>query len=319
MNTINEIQRRRYDLILKNIDQNFEENTRLKLLLENENCKIFLQKLKNNDVICKLSQVNVKIFRNILELYSLYDNNLPSFESLQNYRNHKFYLIEVYLTKLLLKKLHNLKWSLLVSISHKHGNTSKVIPGISKTCLLDIIPIDETVMNSIVQTDLILPLADQITIINLNKTRVDISYHLSTKLYTKTELGRPEILMNITKLYNSTLEFKYYLLPVLDYEMRLGIGVKSFMRTFIKNCYHSLDLEIFNELDSENKTEFKFTVSSGQQQKYSISVNKQNVIISATYKDLYLLKKYFYEVFHNHKQWDSNTISNHINVSITGK
>lgn len=303
MNFITENQLQKYESIINTIDECFEENKRLKNILENENNQIFLKKLSRNNVTSKLSHVNVKIFRNVMDIYFLYGEEfLTSYEQLKTYTNFKFYLIEVYLTKLLLQKLHNLKWSLLITISHENSCTSKFINASKKICIMDIIPMDESVINCMLHVDLIAQLGDKTTVINLDKTEIDISYHISFTNYRKNEMSKTQKLLNLTKLYNPNLIIDKCALPVLDYEMILDIDVPEFMRVFIKNCYHSINLDVFEELINRSRSNMDFTLFYGQQQKYCINFNTKNkVIISAHYKDLYLLKKYFYKKFHSHK------------------
>lgn len=302
MDFISEIQLQGYESIISDIEQCFEENKKLKNILENEDNKIFLQKLRNNNMISKLSQVNVKIFRNLMEIYSLYEKDIHSYESLKMCANSKFYLIEIYLTKLLLQKLRNVKWSLLITVYHENGHTSKVINAMNKICIMDVIPLEESIINCIIYTDLILQLEDQIVIVKLDKIDIDISYHFSTCRYKTNQLNRTYNLINLTKLYNVTTDIDKYFLPQLHYELRLDIEIKDFMKEFIKNCYHSVNLEVFQELVTANINKIEFTMFYGQQQKYSITFNKRVVIICASYADLYLLKKYFYKIFHNHKK-----------------
>lgn len=303
MDFISENQLQKYEAIISTIEEYFEENKRLKNILEIENNKIFLQKLSRNNIISKLSHINVKIFRNVMDIYFLYEKeSLTPYEHLKMYANVKFYLIEVYLTKLLLQKLRNLQWSLQVTISHDNTCTSKVINAMHKGDIIDIVPIDESVINSVLHVDLIVQLGDQMTVINLDKTKIDISYHFSSSSYKKNELSRTQKLLNITKLYNPNSIIDKCALPILDYEMILDIDVQEFMSVFIKNCYHSVNLDAFEEMVNASSNNVEFTLVYGQQQKYSINFNKNKVIISAHYMDLYLLKKYFYKIFHSHKK-----------------
>lgn len=302
MNFISDNQLQKYESIIKSIEQNFEENRRLKSVLENENNKIFLKKLRNNNTVFKLSQVNVKVFPNLIDLYTLYDKNIPPYENFKSYMNCKFYLIEIYLTELLIQKLRNLKWYLLVTVYHENGCCSKVINANNKTCIMDVIPVEETIINCNIETDLFLQLEDQMSAIKLDKTQTDISYHLSSSTYTRRELNRTHILTNITQLHNPTIEIEKLLLPILCYEIRLHVDVTEFLKILVQNCYHLMNLEIYNELESGNKSKMEFTLCYGQQQKYSITCNDQSLTISANYHDLYLLKQYFYKVLHNHKQ-----------------
>lgn len=302
MDFVTEIHLEKYDAIISNIEACFEENKRLKNILENEESKIFLQNLKNNNMISKLSQVNVKIFRNVMEIYYLYEKDIISCESLKMHSNSKFYLIEIYLTKLLLQKLRHIKWSLLITIFHENGHTSKVINAINKISVLDVITLDDSIINCVLETDLILELEDQLVIIKLDKIDIDISYHFSTCLYKKNQLNRMHQLINITKLYNTNINIDKCFLPELHYELKLDVEKQGFMKAFMKNCYHSLNLDIFEELVNENVNKVEFTLFYGQQQKYSITFSKHNIIICANYADLYLLKKYFYRIFHNHNK-----------------
>lgn len=301
MDFVSEIQLEKYDAIINNIEACFEENKRLKNILENEENKIFLQNLKNNNMISKLSQVNVKIFRNVMEIYSLYEKDIST-ESLKMQANSKFYLIEIYLAKVLLQKLHNIKWSLLITIFHENGQTNKVVNAVNKLCVLDVITLDDSITNCVLETDFILELEKQLVVIKLDKIDIDISYHVSTCLYKKNQSNRIHNLINITKLYNTNINIDKYFLPELHYELKLDIEIQDFLKAFIKNCYHSVNLDIYEELVNTNINKVEFTLNYGQQQKYSITLSKQNVIICSNYADLYLLKKYFYRIFHSHKK-----------------
>lgn len=311
---ISEFHLQKYDSIIKDIEKHFEENARLKKILENENNKIFLHKLKKNNMILKLSQVNVKIFRNLFELYTLYEKDISSYDSLKEYTNCKFYLIEIHLTKLLLKKLSNLNWSLFITIDHESSRSSKVINNVNKTCIVDVIPINEIILNCTLETDLIVYLENQIVRIRLDKTEVDIQYHFSSSSYTKNQLNRYQTFINITQLHNTGINFATFSFPMLDYELKYNGNVKEFVKTFIKDCYHSFDIEMLNELESMNKNKIEFTLYAGQQHKYSISFNKEMVKIRASYEDLFLLKKYFHNVLHSHEEHNDYGALNVIKV-----
>lgn len=302
MDFVTEINLEKYEAIINNIEACFEENKRLKNILENEENKIFLQNLKDNNMISKLSQVNVKIFRNVVEIYSLYEKDIISCEFLKMQANSKFYLIEIYLSKLLLQKLRNIKWSLLITIFHENGHTSKVISAINKLCVMDVITLDDSINDCVLETDLILELEEQLVVIKLDKIDIDISYHFSTCIYKKNQSNRTHNLINITKLYNTNINIDKYFLPELHYELKLDVEIQDFMKAFIKNCYHSVNLDIFEELVNTNMNKLEFTLSYGQQQKYSITFSNQNVIVCANYADLYIIKKYFYRIFHSHKK-----------------
>lgn len=300
MDFITEFQLQNYESVINSIQEHFEDNKKLKIILENENNKIFLQKLRKNNMISKLTQVNVKIFRNVFDLYFLYDKEIPSYESLKTIENCKFYLIEIYLTKLLLQKLRNIKWSLLITVFHENGCTSKVIKALNKMCIRDVLLIEENIIECVIEVDLIMEL-DQKVVVNVNKTEIDISYHFSSIFYSKQERNRTENFLNITKLYNEGSDFDKCLLPMLNYELKLNIDVQNFIKMFITNCYHSMNIELLEEFDGENKNKIDFTIYHGQQEKYSIIYNKHIVLITANYLDLHLLKKYFCKIFHNHK------------------
>lgn len=303
-----------YETIISSIEGCFEENKRLKNILENEENKIFLQKLKNKDMISKLSQVNVKVFRNVIEIYSLYEKDIISHDSLNMQTSCKFYLIEIYLTKLLLQKLRNVSWSLLITIFHENGHTCKVINATNKICIMDVITLDDSIIDCVLETDLFLELEDQLVVIKLDKTEIDVSYHFSTLLYMKNQSNRVQNIINVTKLYNA-IDIDKYFLPKLHYELKLDVEISDFMKAFITNSYHAVNLDTFEEIVNVNTNKIEFTLFYGQQCKYSITVSKQNVIILANYVDLYLLKRYFYRIFHNHKKHKNYQELNTLKVS----
>lgn len=315
MDFVSEIRIETYETIINNIEACFEEKKRLKNILENEENKIFLQKLKNKNMISKLSQVNVKIFRNIMEIYSLYEKDIISYDALNMQANCKFYLIEIYLTKLLLQKLCNVSWSLLITIFHENGHTCKVINAINKLCIMDVIALDDSIIDCVLEADLILELEDQLVIIKLDKIDLDVSYHFSTCLYMKNQSNRTQNIINLTKCYNVIIDVDKYFLPELHFELKLDVEISDFMKAFVKNCYHSVNLDIFEEFVHANINKIEFTLFYGQQQKYFITFSKQTVIIFANYVDLYLLKRYVYQIFHDHNKHRNYQELNTIKVS----
>lgn len=301
MEYLSEQQIRNYEDIIKQIQAAHE--TYQKLSAENAklNNELIFSTLASSKSSLKLGHVKVKIFSNILELFTLYQDEIK-FDNLSIYsklEGKKFYLLEIYITEPLRDKLKGLDWSLWVYVQCNDGTTvNKSIKMTDcDTPTLCIIPVDNSVVNCTVVANLQLISNEKLLVVCLDRVEVDISYHFESVKHNKHKrINKNKQIIAITKSYNpNNVDLESVNKPLIaEYKFVTKLTNQDLLRLFIKNCYHNVDIELMSEFSSNGKDNLVIKFACGFS-KYSLSLNQTRRVITlkGDHTNLSKLKNYF--------------------------
>ncbi|KAJ8954756.1 hypothetical protein NQ314_007026 [Rhamnusium bicolor] len=235
----------------------FEQYDHLKKELDKENDNIIISQLVNSKLNQKVSHVNVKVFNDIVELFNLYHGELKS-------GFHK-----------------RLKWLLSITVRTENLYVNKTVSITNKIPILEIFPIEENIINCVVEASLILPANEKWTVIKLDTIHVDISYHFQTYKETRKLESKANNVLHVTKCYNEELNIQNFKKPLLlEYKLVCHVENNHFIQSVLRNCYHQLEIELFSELGNDTDSEFILQFTSGVEKHILIYDKKRKKCIN---------------------------------------
>lgn len=294
MEYINPTLLQKYETIINEINIEHEKFKQLEEELQHENNNLVVYNLVKSGTLEKLSHIDVKIFNTVTELLNLYAEDLDK-TILQHKKYCKYYLVEIYFTKLLLDKLSKPDWLVSVSVHCDtfHLSKSVKLPRKSQT-IMEIFPIMESISDCTVDAYLI-NTKNQSMVFKLDSVNIDISYYFYKYRRSYNKLYDS---LYLTKLYNKSLDINCLKdLPPLMYQLTLPLEKQKFIETVLNNSYHNLDVEMFGDLHNENKKDITIQIGANFN-KIEVVFNHDNMKIKGNYKDLQKLKKYFLNMLH---------------------
>ncbi|ENN80931.1 hypothetical protein YQE_02637, partial [Dendroctonus ponderosae] len=291
----------KYESILDKIEHEQEQFKQLTQEIERVKNELIIHKLSKLEPSQQVGYINVKVFSDIVELFHLYDDQIKEPAStFFIHQNSKFYLIEVFITNALVKKLKGINWTLFISVKYDNVCVNKTI--IIKECdtpIVELLAIDENVIDCEVSASIVLPSKDNLIILLLSTVIVDISYHFEMVKKPKN-VSIEKMNCEIAKSYNLELKLESNQQRLLEYKFLTKIDGKEFLKLLIQNCYHKMDLELFSEFANDSKTNVVIKFSTGVE-KHSVTFNKETKVatLRSNVSDLKRLKIYF---------WNDNTV-----------
>lgn len=285
MEYLSEQQIRKYEDIIKQIQAEHEIYQNLSTEIAKLNNELIFSCLASQSSL-KLGHVKVKVFSDILELFTLYRDELK-LDNLSVYsklESKKFYLLEIYITESLQDKLKGLDWSLWAYIQSNDTTTVNKSVKITEceTPILCIIPVDNTVINCTVVANLQLISNEKLLVVCLDRVEVDVSYHFETiKHHKHKKLNKNKQIIAINKSYNpENVNLESVHKPLIaEYKFVTKLTNQDLLRLFIKNCYHNVDIELMSEFSSDSKDNLVIKFACGFS-KYSLSLNKTQRVIT---------------------------------------
>lgn len=310
MEKISFSQKDRYDDLIQQIRLEYQKYEQLQQQIEREQNKIILNRLTHHQIAENVFQTNVKVFENVFEWYNLYQAEISYnvVQKLIKCENCKFYLIEIYIDNSLLDKIVDFKCFLNISVSSKCHTINKSIHLSNKCPIVEVLPVNESVEESTIFIYLFLPHINN-TLIKVAEINIDYSYHFSK---TKNKFSENPKFLKLARTYNKINVSNNF----LEYEFRLNVKHTEFIKTFIKNCYHKLDIELFTELNNDSNSIFTINFYIGFN-KNTIIYDRQTKIVKlkACVFDLVKLKRYFLTEFCTTSTTNANEIVKSIRVS----
>lgn len=301
MNFLSSGQIQKYESILSKIEYEQERFKQLTQEIERAKNELIIHKLSKLKPPQQVGHINVKVFSDIVELFDLYDDQIKEPASTFFTReNSKFYLIEIFITNALVKKLKGISWTLFISVKYNNVCVNKTI--IMKECdtpIVELLAIADNVIDCEVSASIVLPSKDNLIILPLSTVIVDISYHFEMIKKSKN-FSIEKINCKIAKIYNLEQKLERTKPRLPEYQFLTKIDGKEFLKLLIQNCYHKMDLELFSEFANDSKTNVVIKFSTGVE-KHSVTFNKETKVVTlrSNVSDLKRLKIYF---------WNDNTV-----------
>lgn len=297
----------KYEDIINKINEEYEKSKQLDKELENENNNIIIHKLIRSKSIEKLSFVKVRIFSNIIELLTLYSEEISgSVHQLSKEKYCKFYLVEIHISEEFIRKLHKEDWFVNISVQNKSFRICKSLK-LKRTTVFEILLVPENVIDCTVEAYLINTTDDWISV-KLDQVEIDISYHFQ-KFKQKLKYPHIDDILQLTNLYNKEFDIKLLKeIPFLSYELRSSeLNIQKFIETILQNAYHSLDIELFADLQNESKKDFVVQIRAWFD-KIEVTYNRKDTIkLKTNFINLEMLKKYFIKTLHNNNEGETVT------------
>ncbi|XP_066154032.1 uncharacterized protein [Euwallacea fornicatus] len=299
MDYLSNSQLQSYESVINKIDQQHETYQKLTRQIQKLNNELTIANLAKLKHKFKIGHINVKIFSDLADLFNLYRDEIQ--QSLYEFCksvNCKFYLIEVFITETLQKKLEGLSWSLWICLKYQGTCVNKIVNIEDKINipLMYVLAIDQGVVDCTVSAFLRLNSEDRLIMVNLDNVKIDISYHFETSKKSK-HLSKDRKILNTACSYdndNFLLNLDLHKPLLMEFQFLTKINNKALIDLFIKNCYHKLDIEQFSELAGDPKGNFVLKFSTGAQ-KHSLTLDKVSRIVTlkSNLTDLRKLKEYF--------------------------
>ncbi|KAF2903765.1 hypothetical protein ILUMI_02409 [Ignelater luminosus] len=301
MEFISHLQLQKYESILNEIDSEHKKCENLKQEVEKETNKLIAVRIATEKNIAReqVFRVIVKIFSSIFDVHYLYSEDISKseFEDLRKLSNCKFYVVQVYISKLFQKKLINQSWMININIRNSKMCINKNIGMKRKHIddyILTVIPFDASTEIAVVNTTLFTCFEDFFHSFKISTINIDISYHFSS--YEKLSNISP--LVKILQNYNSNLNQDLLKIPTIEYNFKCKCSAKHFFESVVKNCYHRLKPEVFSMFISENDTKVisvPFSIASKNDTIIKLDNTENTLNITCNLQDSHLIKKYFIE------------------------
>lgn len=255
--------------------------------------------------------MNVQIFDKLIDLLNLYEGELYNDIDYVNLHHCKFYLMEIYITKSLMQKAKGLKCMLHITVKNENLNINKTVILRNKIPIREIIPVNDTVINSVVEVTLLVSSEVKWMVIKLDTVYVDISYHFQIHKKKQKSECKVRNILQITESYNKgVIDQDLQKSLTLERKMLCDVEKDCFISAILKNSYHQLDLELFLELKNEIDKDFLLKLSNGTEV-FTLIFNKRRkyLKLEASIHNLCLLKKYFSKEFYQSAQVNKDVTS----------
>nr|CAH7726707.1 unnamed protein product [Callosobruchus chinensis] len=290
-------QLQQYQDIIDQINTAFAEKDRSKKQLELINNKIIIQNLTSSRALQKVAHVNLKIFSkasDVMMVYLDFIQNDCAFKS----ENCKYYVVEVFIMNALLQKLCVEDWFLNICIHHKNTNVSKTVKLQNSSPIIEVIPVDEDVIESILQVTLV-PKHNRQSIVNLDQQHIDISYHFEMYKKGRHRSSTIQKCLQINKIYNDNNELRELLNQPQEFSLCCHAKSSYFKADFIRNCYHNIGIEKFSNFE-DDPSDFSIQFVC-KYSKVEITISSHEVKMKCSIADLDSLKRYFYALLRKYK------------------
>ncbi|VEN47914.1 unnamed protein product [Callosobruchus maculatus] len=286
-----------YQDIIDQINSAFAEKDRLKKQQELINNKIIVQNLTSSRAVQKVAHVNLKIFSKASDVMKLYEDEIQS-NSVFKSENCKYYVVEIYIMNALLQKLCVEQWFLNVCVHHKNMYISKTVKLRNSSPIIEVIPVYEEVIESILQVTLV-PTDNRQSTVSLDQQRIDISYHFEMYKKGRHKSNTAQKFLQINKLYNDNNELRELLNQPQEFSLCCQAKSSNFKADFLKNCYHNIGIEQFSNFEDE-PSDFSIQFVCKYSKAEAI-ISSHEVKIKCSIADLDLLKQYFYSLLKKYK------------------
>ncbi|XP_056631104.1 uncharacterized protein LOC130441437 [Diorhabda sublineata] len=297
----------KYENIINEINQEYEKNKQLAKELEKENDSILIHKLIRTKSIEKLSLVKVRIFSDVIELLTLYSEEIrESVNQLSVEKHRKFYFVEIYISEEFFKKLRKEDWFINISVQNGNFRICKCVK-LKKTTVCEILLVPDNVIECSVDVDLI-NITNEWICVKLDHIDIDISYHFH-KFKQKLKFPQIDNILRLNQLYNKEFDSKQLKeIPFLSYELKFSdLNERKFIEMILQNAYHSLDIELFADIQNDNKKDFVVQIRAWFS-KIEITYNRKDTLrLKSDFVNLELLKKYFIKTLHKDNEGERST------------
>lgn len=301
----------KYEKILQKIHNEYEACKQLEKQIKNENNKIVAANLaKHEDMKNKVFRVNVRVFDSVFEIFDHYGS---VWDDLLDYKNCKFYLVEVYVSTVFQDKLAEQRWILNIKLNSTNKIVCQSLNLKSEAYtypLIAILPIESSEKVCKVEATLTLPSSDFWTSINLQDVEIDVSYHF--KISNENIYKSKSLTMNVIDICKSYCKNSNILQSLNNKNIReatflYSTTVIDLLKFLIWNSYHRVDPEMFSALQKSDTLNFEVKTHNLDTDTIQICFNPQDNIlkITTTIQLLYELKKYFIKAT-NQKQVSLN-------------
>lgn len=292
----------KHEKILDQIKLEHEKNERLKKALGKGNAKLIAARLAADKDFAKkhIFRVQLKIFDSSFEIMEVYGEqiNLSEHMFLRVDNSTKYYLLQIYTSKAFRQKRIDEEWvfNILVENSRLRLNRSVKANESSGDPLLVVIPFDNSTETATVVTHLLLPVDGVLTVLEISRIVVDVSYHFAPHQESNSieKADKDDNIRAIILSENQTIPLSD---PKLEYKFSCKCSDKHFFESFVKNCYHRLGPDILSSFTESNSEVIRLELSVGgkQKQNATITLDKGNGSLSIVAEplDLYHIKKYF--------------------------
>lgn len=299
----------KYENILQKIDSEYQICQQLENQIKRENDKIVAANiaLQENIIKQKLFKVNVRIFDTVFELVDHFDSVPKQASELLGCKHCKFYLVEVYVSPVFQDKLVTQKWLLNVKVRSSNKVVSQTLNLKNEAFtypLNAIIPFDGSERSCWVETTLALASRDFWTSIVLETVFTDVSYHFKiNKEVASPSADEIESIVNTCECYcrgNDILQ-RLKVPEVKEYCFSFTSDVIDFLKNFIINCYHRVDVELFSSLEKAKFLNLDIKTDHTSKNRIVVNLNpdESTLRIKAEVGLLYEIKKYFIEAANN--------------------
>lgn len=288
----------KYQTILDEIDIEFKKHKELERQLEKENTKLIAYRITQNENILNQNQFEVlaKVFNSLFDIFNIYSEEFvtQTYQKLINKQsNTKYYLIEVYIAKLLLEKF--IKQNCILNICISNGKTCinknvRINKTHAERSIMVVVPFDGSVIDCTIITTLYICLKGMWSSLKISTIDVNISHHFT--VYNKN-INRDPI-EDLTKIYNNIPE-EVLRQPVMEYQFKCKCSAVHMFEAISKNSYYRLDPDIVSSFTSQSTDTVESTLNLNTLNKTLITLNNnENILyLTSTAYHLRKLKKYF--------------------------
>lgn len=293
----------KYENILQQIDNEYKKCQEIRKQVENVHNKIIAAgiALKQTNIQQKLFKIKVKVFGSVFEIHDVLEHDIPNshFQELLSYKNHKFYVIEVFASQVFQTKMLHQNWVFNVCIKNsKHAVTrSMTLKRNFLQPLCMIVPFSNSLETCVVDTYLTLPSNSFWAILKLQSVVVDISYHFeSNKEMNLKATSISSKVLNVLKCYNKNLnKINQLQASATDCLFYCKCSKEQYVKSLLKNCYHRLDSDLYFNLTKCSDGIIEVQLTTADENKATINFNQQekSIKIVACTQELYNIKKHF--------------------------
>lgn len=292
-----------YETILQKIDSEYEICQQLEKQIKRENDKIVAANiaLYEDMIRNKLFKVNVRVFDSVFEIFDYFNSMSNGIEELLQFKNCKFYLVEVYVSTAFQDKLADQKWVLNIKIKSLKKVVSQSLNLKSEAFtypLVAILPFDSSERNCTVETSLLLPSKDMWTTVTLENVDIDISFHFKiNKANNCIEKSKSTDIINICNCYHKDSNYLQGLTTqnITESTITCNSNVSSFLKYLIKNSYHRVDVDMFSTLETSKYLNLEIRTDDSPNDVILIHFNPDEKVlkIKASVSVLHEIKKFF--------------------------
>lgn len=293
----------KYETILQQIGCEYKKCQEIKKQVEQINNKIVAAgiALQQSSIQQKLFKIKAKVFGSVFEIYDVLEHDIPNtvFQELLSYKNHKFYVIEVFASQVFQTKMLHQNWLFNVCIKNSRQSVNRSLDLKKRFShpMWMILPFDDSLETCVVETYLTLPSNSFWAILKLQTVTVDISYHFeSNKDIRIRSLSNSNKVLNVLQCYNTNFSKVNLLMSSnSDCVFYCKCSSERYIKSLLKNCYHRLDSELFFNLAkcNDNSIEVQMTTRDGNKAVISFNRQERFIKISANTEELYDIKKHF--------------------------